>query len=364
MGVVMTIDYEQARMLLSNAYANASQGLTPQAAEYAKNNQAALDTIFSSKTQSYREVLLGCAIARHQDRNCNIRHPYIKQGEDAFNGRTLDEKVVNPFLFSKQIPCSKGPYLATFRRNVTFAESTREGLRDKEGFDALLALIATLEETKKSSDVENILAALMNCFIELREKSNVRLVPIRRLRIDQYRLFLDELQRQQSGGLIPMLLTDAIFSAINDQMNAGWIIERQEINAADAPGGAPGDVTIYKNGRIIKAIEVTERPIDASRVDSTFATKITLNDASEYLFVYTDDVPKEKALERAKAYFAQGYSINFVSIADLTVHALIAGNEDFRAAYNEKLFLLFNAQNVSASIKMAWNDALTDAMQK
>ena len=73
-----------------------------------------------------------------------------------------------------------------------------------------------------------------------------------------------------------MLLTDAVFSTINSQMNAGWTIERQEINAADGATGAPGDITIYKDGAIFKAIEVTERPIDGSRVDSTFSTKITL----------------------------------------------------------------------------------------
>ena len=148
----MAIDYEQAKVLLNNSYEKAAQELPAAVTQYITDNKDALDTIFSSKTQSYREVLLGCAVARYQDRSCNIRHPYVKQGEDAFNGRTLDEKAVNPFLFSKQIPCSKGPYLATFRRNVTFTEDTRDGLRDKEGFDALLSLISTLEAVSESYD--------------------------------------------------------------------------------------------------------------------------------------------------------------------------------------------------------------------
>ena len=359
----MAIYYEQSKVLLNNSYEKAAQELPAAVTQYITDNKDALDTIFSSKTQSYREVLLGCAVARYQDRSCNIRHPYVKQGEDAFNGRTLDEKAVNPFLFSKQIPCSKGPYLATFRRNVTFTEDTRDGLRDKEGFDALLSLISTLEAVSESDEVETIIIALLKCFIDLREQSIVRLVPIRRLRIDQYRMFLNKLQHCQSGGLIPMLLTDAVFSTINGQMNAGWTIERQEINAADGATGAPGDITIYKDGAIFKAIEVTERPIDGSRVDSTFSTKITLNNAAEYLFVYTNDLPRENALERAKAYFAQGYNINFASITDLTIHILLSGDEAFRTAYNERMFELFNAQDVQATIKVAWNDALTEAMQ-
>ena len=303
----MAIDYEQSKVLLNNSYEKAAQELPAAVTQYITDNKDALDTIFSSKTQSYREVLLGCAVARYQDRSCNIRHPYVKQGEDAFNGRTLDEKAVNPFLFSKQIPCSKGPYLATFRRNVTFTEDTRDGLRDKEGFDALLSLISTLEAVSESDEVETIIIALLKCFIDLREAVDCPTCsnPPDSASISN-RMFLNKLQHRQSGGLIPMLLTDAVFSTINGQMNAGWTIERQEINAADGATGAPGDITIYKDGAIFKAIEVTERPIDGSRVDSTFSTKITLNNAAEYLFVYTNDLPRENALERAKAYFAQG----------------------------------------------------------
>lgn len=81
------------------------------------------------------------------------------------------------------------------------------------------------------------------------------------------------------------------------------------------------------------------------------------------LFVYTNDLPRENALERAKAYFAQGYNINFVSITDLTIHILLSGDEAFRTAYNNRMFELFNAQDVQATIKVAWNDALTEAMQ-
>ena len=47
----------------------------------------------------------------------------------------------------------------------------------------------------------------------------------------------------------------------------------------------------------------------------------------------------------------------------MTIHILLSGDEAFRTAYNERMFELFNAQNVQATIKVAWNDALTEAMQ-
>ena len=89
----MAIDYEQAKALLNNSYEKAAQELPAAVTQYITDNKDALNTIFSSKTQSYREVLLGCAVARYQDRSCNIRHPYVKQGEDAFNGRESSQSV-------------------------------------------------------------------------------------------------------------------------------------------------------------------------------------------------------------------------------------------------------------------------------
>ncbi len=96
------------------------------------------DTLFASSTQSYREALLGCGLVRLLNRTINIRLPYVQLGENAFNGRTMDERVINPFLQDQLIPCSKGPYLASFRRSVKFTSETAGGLRDKEGYTALL----------------------------------------------------------------------------------------------------------------------------------------------------------------------------------------------------------------------------------
>ena len=98
----------------------------------------AADVLFASATQSYREALLGCGLAPLLDRSKNIRHPYASHSTDAFNGRTLDEQVINPFLHDRMIPASKGPYLATFRRSVKFIPETAQGLRDKIGYQSVL----------------------------------------------------------------------------------------------------------------------------------------------------------------------------------------------------------------------------------
>lgn len=87
--------------------------------------------MFDSNTQSIREALLGCALARLQDQSVDITLPYRNHGANAFNGRTLDEQVVNPFLKGAGSIIKRGLYLASFRRSVKFETATGTRCRTK-----------------------------------------------------------------------------------------------------------------------------------------------------------------------------------------------------------------------------------------
>lgn len=91
------IDYTEARAELERLFAVAEERFradpTPQGSPEAVE---AVRVLFASSVQSYRETLLGCCIARIMDDSIDIRLPYMNQGEAAYNGRTLDERVINP----------------------------------------------------------------------------------------------------------------------------------------------------------------------------------------------------------------------------------------------------------------------------
>lgn len=356
------LNYAAARDKLDACFAETARGLPPEALRLLREHEAAFGAVFASKTQSYREALLGCALAHWLCPEINVRLPYVKQGPDAFNGRTLDEQVVNPFLMSRQIPCSKGPYLATFRRNVRLDASTRAGLRDQAGYDAMLTVLDVIEGTRGGEAKWPVLCLLQK-FMELREKSEIQLASVTRMSVEQYRVFLGALLHSQSGGLIPMLLTEAVFETLNRQFGCGWRIERQGVNAADGATGAPGDITIYQGDRIRKAIEVTERPIEQTRVMTTFHTKISTIGVTDYLFVYTSSPPSDGAYEAAKLYFAQGYDINFVKLSNLAALAFLTGGAEARAAFMDIMLSLLREPGVPASVKTAWNDALQTAIR-
>ena len=188
----MGINYDETAEILRQAFAHAESSLlgADQTPSISPEADAALTLLFSSRTQAYREVLLGCLLAKIEDQSVDVRKAYVNLGDAAYNGRTLDERVINPFLQEHRIPSSKGPFLAVFRRSVPFTSSTRQGTRDKEGFDAFLALVEEVQ-ISKSKHLHRLLNAVLYRFAALREASSFPLSKLNRASLTQYKRIVD-----------------------------------------------------------------------------------------------------------------------------------------------------------------------------
>lgn len=350
------IDYEEARKILEELFGNMEVAYINKSPPTAwEEIDETIETVIGSKTQAYREVLIGCAIARILDTSINIRKIYVNQGDDAFNGRTLDETVVNPFLQEHEIPCSKGPYLSVFRRNVSLHKDTEKGVRDKVGYTAMLAFIACLENATQPS-AKKLLAYLLYGLIKLRDASTISLSRIQRLSMEQYGALIDSMLTTPSGGLIPVLLAVSTFIAIRETYLLPWDIKWQGINVADKPSGVGGDITVNREGKIVISVEVTERTIDRARVISTFNTKISPHGIDDYLFFFSATEPTDEARSAAQAYFAQGHEINFLPVKDWIITVLTSLGTQGRSIFTGNLLTLLESKETPAAIKVAWND--------
>jgi hypothetical protein len=349
------INYEAAGALLSAIFTEAEadfavgiQATVPDALA------AATERLLSSKTQAYREVLIGCALARLLDDEIDIRLPYANQGDAAYNGRTLDEQVVNPFLHEHELPSSKGPFLSVFRRSVGFASGTREGLRDKIGFDALLEFLDHLR-TADAKDSRNYLRFLLQGLVKLRDSANVTLSRVQRLSVDQFEVLISRLLQVPSGGRLPVLLAFAMFLTLKQCFSLNWSIEWQGINVADRASDVGGDITIRSNGDIILAVEVTERAIDRARVLSTFSTKILRHGISDYLFFFASTGPTQDARALARQYLGQGHDISFLPVKDGLISTLGTIGPRCRAEFTVLFLAQLNSPDIPATLKLAWN---------
>lgn len=356
-----TLSYEDAARILNEAFAEVEsafvQGKQPATpAEIATE----LSLIFESSTQAYREVLVGCILARILDRRTDIRLPYVNQGDQAFNGRTLDERVVNPFFRRNEIPCSKGPYLGVFRRSVQFKPVTKRGLKDKKGYEALLRILDVVENLERDEELLGDLQVLLSWFLLLREGSKVSLSRLQRISLDQYEILLMGLLATPSGGRIPVFLAVAAFQTISESFGLGWEVTTQGINVADEASGASGDITVKDGEKTVFVVEVTERPIGRSRVEATFRTKIAPAGIEEYLFLADATKAEFEAREQAKKYFAQGHEVLFVDLKGWIISSLVTVGAKGRVLFNRILTALLEDQDVPKAVKVAWNNQVQE----
>ena len=355
----MPIEYDNARIILETAFAQVEadllRGLEPSVSEEFGDS---CDVVFRSRTQAFREVLLGCAIARIQDNGINIRQPYVNQGANAFNGRTLDERVINPFFQDKRIPSSRGPYLSVFRRSVEFNELTREGIRDKEAYDEFLNIIGLLESTTDNSRLFQIVHHLLFKFLELREQAAIPLTRLQRMSLEQFEMLTARLLETPSGGRFPMILVVAAFRVIKDYFQLDWDISWQGINVADTASGTGGDITIRRGGEIVLAAEITERPVDVNRVIATFNAKIAPIGIEDYLFFVRADAQTAEARQQAQRYFAQGHELNFLVIEDWIVMILATIGVNGRRMFTRTLLEILDSEDAPTALRVSWNQQI------
>ena len=359
--MAITIDYEPAREMLNALFDAAEADLLAQESRpEVPEIETALNTIFSSGTQAYREALLGCFLAKINDPAVNVRKPYVSQGDDAFNGRTLDERVVNPTLQQRRVPSSRGPFLSVFRRSVEFTDATRDGVRDKAGYDAFLQAISFMEDTAYDDRDALVQAtyAVVYRFVELREASNVPLTRIQRMSLDQIISLLSHLLDTPSGGRLPMYIVVAVFQAVNERLGLNWEIRWEGINVADTASGLGGDIVVSSGDRTFLVAEVTEREVGQNRVVATFNNKVGPNQIEDYLFfTHSKDQPAETA-EQMRRYFAQGHELNFVVIQDWAEAVLVTIGSPGRALFIKRVADLLNTTDTPAALKVAWNESV------
>ena len=354
----MPVDYAGCLVAMENAFMLAEEALLANERQNVQSQatNADLGIVFASRTQAFREALMGCILVRISDRSIDITKPYVAQGENAFSGRTLDEQVVNPVLQQRRIPSSRGPYLSVFRRSIELNLATRDGVRDKNDYDALLRLLGHVAGEVDNERLISLLGEVAYRFLILREEGNIPLNRIQRMSLDQVTRLVRLLLETPSGGRLPMFIVVATLEAVKATLNLDWQIEWEDINVADAASGLSGDVVVSRNGQTLIAAEVTEREVDRNRVVATFNNKIGPNPMDDYLFFVRSEVDNPETLQQIRQYFAQGHEINFVVVDEWVQSLLATVGVHGRAHFITGLITLLEREGVPVALRVAWNN--------
>lgn len=212
-----------------------------------------------------------------------------------------------------------------------------------------------MEAQNESGEIRQLLDHVLYRFASLRQEADIQIARLPRISLSQYESLISGLLNIPSGGRIPVILVVSMLETISKILRLDWVIEYAGINVADAAAGTSGDITIRSSGAPVMILEVTERPVEASRVQSTFRTKIAASGVADYLFMIDKRRMSLDAAEEASKYFAQGYEINFIDVSSWVLMCLATVGAAGRSEYNKRLTDLFQSPDLPKAVKTGWN---------
>lgn len=282
-------------------------------------------------------------------------------GDGRWNARTLCDGVVVPWVGREAgnvLGTSSEPYASKPLRRARLDEGESH-LRSPDKWDPLVRLLREVQERDEAAFTEE---TLMRCLRSVarayRAQSTAYPLPLR-VSIRQVLDAISHFVEERSGGERPLLAAAACMRLAGERFELFDRVERQNINAPDAPSGAVGDISCSRGGELRLVVEVKDRSLSLREVRSTIG-KARSAGLREILFVArAPGRGEEGAVSEAEAEaWSQGTSLHRVDLIELARVVLSLGGEDSRTALLRLVGEEINSGASQPALKAAWREAL------
>jgi len=301
--VAVNIDTERAQTLLEEGW------------ETVQNNpdkdhindhivQQKLHEVFNASQLTYKYILFTNIVGKATNPDIHYRAMQAKSDLDgAYNARSLGHQVIVDWekAHGERFGGSNEPFLNKPARDPEFALSN--AARSQTAQERLYNLLERLEEKTNAGELDpsDILHQALAEFARLEPQTlsfeSVSDVPYRVLE-DALATFL----AKSGGGERLAAVTAATFKIYYNYIGTNQIsIAADHANVPDEFSNAAGDVEIKRDGQLLKAIEVKDKPATASDIQHAI-TKGQENKLEEYHFLVGSghrDGEREEAITMA-----------------------------------------------------------------
>ncbi len=313
--------------------------------------------------------LMSGLVAKIEKPTINLRKPTTALGgNDAYEGRGVDEKIIEPFVLKYQLPCNPTtafltPSFRTIERPL--AREMFDNSRPPEPYYKMMDVIEYVELYPNKAEL--VLLEIIRDLIIIKIENDRRLQE----KLDQIKagsevvalsseeivtLVVQHLKCPNSSRL-PVLVVAAAYNSVKDLIgeNAKQLLSHQ---AADRQTGALGDVeiTLLTEENTITCYEMKCKPVRKVDIDKA-VEKITSNGIhlDNYIFITTEAIEQEVEDYAKSFYRKMGIEIvvlNCVGFLRHFLHFFHRRRIQFLDNYQE---LLINEP--SSSVSPALKDA-------
>jgi len=286
------------------------------------------------------------------------REPVTKGNFDA---RSVCHEVVVPWEFANECPLggSKEPYINNPLRVPEFSEAYGTKQKNKAHWQLLMDLFRQIEQHP-----EGALPALRQALLHVKaiqlEQHLDYPAPLRLsllATLNAVREFLS----QKSGGERLQLVCFALMSSMKTHWGIYDEVHTAKINASDAAGRRPADVTCMKDGETVLAVEVKDRDLTLELLESSIRNARIDNVRELMAFVNWKNTPTSAPFdERIQEEFGKGMNVYVTSSEEFLTLSLMMLGEDGRKVFVNEMCEGLETMAVPFIAKKDWARILSN----
>ena len=327
-------------------------------------NPVIKDLICAGSTYPY--VLMGQVLGKATDIKLNalcLQDSSLLQG--AWDARTLASKVVVPWNKAAGKPFSGNnddPYVNNPARYKNFGDEMKSKAGNKEQYANLFSVVEFLENNAEKEALKMLDVVLVEIRRSLEINKRDYLGPARVSHADVMKV-LEMFHEERSNGVRLQVSCYAVLKAFAKAFPNFGVVRSYSTNSSDASSKRAGDIERIIGDQIDFAIEVKDRPISLSDLESSIV-KARLADIKSLLFVIQTNTltssDSEAIKTRAAHEFTRGIDVNITMALPFFSTVLSLLNPEQRANFLEVVHDSLHELGAHYSHVMRWSELVRD----
>ncbi|GAB3041267.1 hypothetical protein GCM10025298_33560 [Natronobiforma cellulositropha] len=315
--------------------------------------------VLNASQLTYKYILVTNVIAKAVNPNIHYRAmqaQWVNPG--AYNARSLGHQVLVEWEkeHGERLGGSNEPFLNKPARYPDF--SMENSYRSEKAHTRLYELLERLEEQTNSGEVDPV-DVLRHTVYEISQldPQTVDFVPPKsEVPYEGLRSRVEEYLEKSGGGERLASVTAGVMKAHYTHTNGeDYTIAAEHANVPDEFSKAAGDVEVFRDEELVRAMEVKDKPTERSDIQHAI-TKARENELPEYLYIvgqgFRNESEKQGALKEI-----EDASVGLILVYPEELLSLLKFVEDAgRKQFVESVGEFLNDMRASAENKTDWKD--------
>ncbi|ABQ89158.1 hypothetical protein [Roseiflexus sp. RS-1] len=315
-------------------------------------------------------LLMACMLAKIHQPQVDPRKPYTAiRGDDAFSGRSYDEKYITRFIIDNRLPLNTTTaFLTPAFRNLDKPLEVDLNLvgRPAYVYKATLELLDYTYRGKVSAS--DLLSEIVRVLLVIRKENQERIDSLLRalrpedtlpLSSEEIVILIDQHLKCKNSSRLPVLIVAAAYNAM-EEIIGERILPLQSHNAADEQTGSLGDVEVCleNDDHIVTVYEMKMRRVTIDDINFALEKiKSAHHKIHNYIFITTETIDDNIMAFAAGCYERTGGTevaiLDCISFLRHFLHLFHRSRTRFLDAY-QKLVLEEPESAVSQPLKEAF----------